>query len=89
MHASARPAQGTDGQASFYAQQSHLGQGPGQEIVCERQRTDLGAEFLHIDGRRRFGLAVAASDFGCPFQKLIAPRRDLIGVDVELLGQFC
>ena len=36
----------------------------------------------------RFGLAVAAEDFGCPFQKLRAPRRDPIGKDVELLRQF-
>lgn len=33
-----------------------------------------------------FGLAVAARDFGGPFQKLRAPRRDLIGVDGP--GQF-
>jgi hypothetical protein len=45
-------------------------------------------QFLHVDGRRRFGLAVAAEDLGRPFQKLRAPGRDLIGVDVELLGQF-
>jgi len=45
-------------------------------------------EFLHVDRCWRLGLAVAAEDFGCPFQKLRAPGRDLIGMDVELLGQF-
>lgn len=45
-------------------------------------------EFLHVDRWRRFCLAVAAEDLGCPFEKLRSPRRDLIGVDVKLLGQF-
>jgi hypothetical protein len=44
-------------------------------------------QFLQVDRWRRFGLAVAAEDLGCPFQKLRSLRRDLI-VDVELLGQF-
>jgi hypothetical protein len=39
-------------------------------------------------GSWRFGLAVAAQDFGCPFRKLHAPGRDLMGLDVDLLGQF-
>ncbi len=38
-------------------------------------------------GSWRFGLAVAAQDLGCPFRKLHAPGRDLIGLDVDLLGQ--
>jgi hypothetical protein len=39
-------------------------------------------------GSWRFGLAVAAEDLGCPFRKLHAPGRNLIGLDVDLLGQF-
>ena len=45
-------------------------------------------EFLHVDRRWGFGLAVATENLGSPFKKLIPPLLDLVGVDVELLRQF-
>ena len=46
-------------------------------------------EGLHVDRSHRwFGFAFGAENPGSPFQQLIAPLLDLVGVDVELLSQF-
>jgi hypothetical protein len=46
-------------------------------------------ERLHVDGRLRAAVAAARTEhIGCPFLELCFPRRDLIGVDVELLRQL-
>lgn len=45
-------------------------------------------QLLHVDWRWGLSLAVTAEDLGGPFQELRAPRRDLIGMHVILVGQI-
>lgn len=61
----------------------------GQKIIGRRQLPDLDVQRLHVDRRRsRLGLPFAAEVLGSPFQKLRPPRRDLVRVDVKLLGKL-
>lgn len=58
-------------------------------IVLQRQFADLGVQRLHIDGCLfRSGAAAGTERTGGLAFKLSLPRRDLIGVDVELLGKL-
>ena len=53
-----------------------------------RQLSDLGMQALQIDARGgRLGFAVA-EDASRAFEKLALPLRDLVGVNIEKLGQF-
>ena len=46
-------------------------------------------ERLHVDGRLHASVAAARTEhIGSSFLELCFPRRDLIGVDVELLRQL-
>jgi len=57
-------------------------------IVLQRQLPDLGVERLHVDGRRGRRRAPRSKNLGSPTLQLRLPRRYLIGVDVEVLGQL-
>src|SRR6478735_4417089 len=56
--------------------------------VLQRQPPDLGMQRLHIDRRRGRRSAVRSKNSGSAILQLRLPRRDLIGVDVELLGKL-
>jgi hypothetical protein len=53
------------------------------------QLADLGVQRLQVDGRLCCSVAAAGTEYlGRPCLKLCFPRRDLIGVNVELLGKL-
>src|SRR3981189_1105156 len=52
-------------------------------------RCRSAVKVLHVDRRRRHGVAAARTKhIGSPALELRLPRHDLIGVDVELLGKL-
>lgn len=54
-----------------------------------RQLPDLGVQRFHVHGRLAHSVASARTEhIGSLAFKLSLPRRDLIGVDVELLGRL-
>ena len=63
---------------------------PLREIVLQRQRTSLlGMQRLHVDRQhRRRDQQDGTVGFGRPALKLGLPCRDLVGVNVERLGQL-
>src|SRR3954447_1307800 len=55
----------------------------------DSQLADLGVQRLHIDGGRgRFRSRLRTEHPGSPLQELSLPRRNLVGMDIELLRQF-
>jgi len=91
------------GRSSLCARQSRLGE-RGSQKACPRPDrgsfssvnspipacagTSLGVQRLHIDRglcRLRFRLAKST---GSPFQQLILPLPDLVGMHIKLLRQF-
>jgi hypothetical protein len=60
-----------------------------QKIVDQRQFSDLRMQGLDVDGGRlRLWSRLGAEHPDSPFQKLVTPLLNLVGVDVELLSQF-
>ena len=58
-------------------------------VLANSEPSTHGMERPHVDGRLRAAVAAARTEhIGCPFLELCFPRRDLIGVDVELLRQL-
>ena len=70
--------------------QSRIGaERPGQKIIHQRQLADLGMQRLYVDRRlHRSSSHVRSKNTGGTFQKLRAPGRDLVRVNVELLRQL-
>jgi len=54
----------------------------------QRQLADLGMQRLHVDGRRGGCHASRSENLGSSALELRLPRRNLIGMDVKLLGQL-
>src|SRR5215207_8254148 len=75
------------GRSSLGAQQAGFAERTGQKIVGQRQLADLGVQRLHVDGRRsRWRLRTEHP--GGPLQELSLPGRNLVGMNIELLGPF-
>ncbi len=59
------------------------------KIVLQRQFADLGVQRLHVEGGLAGPTPAAwAEHIGSAAFELCLPRRDLIGMDVELLGKL-
>ena len=69
-------------------QQAGFAERPGQKIVLERQLPDLRMQGPHVHDRGSLRRGDRAEDAGGAFQKLRAPLRDLVWVNIELLGQL-
>src|SRR5882672_2610585 len=57
-------------------------------IVLQRQLPDLGVQRLHIDHRRGRRRAPRSKNSGSATLQLGLPRRNLIGVNIKVLGQL-
>src|SRR5690606_33997397 len=77
------------GQSFFSAQQSRLAERTGQKIVLQRQFADFGMKRFDINGWPcRFRLVLITENAGRPLKELVFPLLNLVGMHVELLGQF-
>ena len=76
------------GRSSLCARQSRLGERGSQKIVLQRQRADFGVQRLHVDQRLCRLCFHLPKNPGSSFKQLILPLTDLVGIHVELLGQF-
>lgn len=75
--------------SSHCAQKASLAGRARRKIILQRQLPDLRMQCLHIDrGHGSLGLRLGTEDTGGPFKKLAALLRHLVGVNIELLGQF-
>jgi hypothetical protein len=76
------------GRSSLCAQQTRFGERSFQNIILQRQRSDLGVQRLHVDGRElRRSVAAGTEYVGSPTLKLRLPRCDLVRVDIKLLSK--
>ena len=73
-------------EAPWKALHAHLATHVTDSPENEHNR-DAFAEQCNI--RRRRSVEAATENIGCPALELRLPRRDLIGVDVKLLGKLC
>src|SRR5690606_5148459 len=61
----------------------------GQKIIFQCQFANLGVQRFDIHGRTRWFRPRSIAEDACrPLKKLVFPLFDLVGVHVELLGQF-
>ena len=56
--------------------------------MLERQLTELGVQRPHVNSRRGVLRLFGAEHVGSAIEQLARPRRDLIGVNIELLRQL-
>lgn len=73
--------------SSLCAQQTRFDERTCEKIVGQRQLADLGLHPRHID----LGLLlnpVLPKNRGCALLQPRLPVRDLVGVNIELLGQL-